>query len=102
MTAPPPAAPGLLISTEPLSTVYDVALLDLDGVVYLGGTAIPSAAPALKKAVSAGQRLAFVTNNAYRTPAAIAPSSGLPRPTWAEPATSHVRIRSVSGCRAGA
>ena len=75
MTAPPPAPPappGLLSSTEPLSTVYDVALLDLDGVVYLGGTAIPSAAAALKKAVAAGQRLAFVTNNAYRTPAAIA------------------------------
>ena len=46
MTAPRPAPPGLLSSPEPLSTVYDVALLDLDGVVYLGGTAIASAAPA--------------------------------------------------------
>ena len=25
-------------SAEPLYTAYDVALLDLDGVVYLGGT----------------------------------------------------------------
>jgi glycerol-1-phosphatase len=59
-------------SQEPLDTAYDVALLDLDGVVYLGGTAIPGAAEALRKAVAAGMRLAYVTNNAFRTPAAIA------------------------------
>jgi HAD superfamily hydrolase (TIGR01450 family) len=57
---------------EPLDTAYDVALLDLDGVVYLGGTAIPGAAEALRKAGAAGMRLAYVTNNAFRTPAAIA------------------------------
>jgi HAD superfamily hydrolase (TIGR01450 family) len=59
-------------SQEPLDTAYDVALLDLDGVVYLGGTAIPGAAEALRKAAAAGMRLAYVTNNAFRTPAAIA------------------------------
>jgi glycerol-1-phosphatase len=59
-------------SADPLDTVYDVALLDLDGVVYLGGSAIPGAAEALRKADAAGMRLAYVTNNAYRTPAAIA------------------------------
>ncbi|MGH3151187.1 MAG: HAD-IIA family hydrolase [Streptosporangiaceae bacterium] len=59
-------------STEPLDSVYDVALLDLDGVVYLGGSAIPGAAEALRKAGAAGMRLAYVTNNASRTPAAIA------------------------------
>jgi HAD superfamily hydrolase (TIGR01450 family) len=59
-------------STEPLHAAYDVALLDLDGVVYLGGTAIPGAAEALRKADAAGMRLAYVTNNAFRTPAAIA------------------------------
>jgi HAD superfamily hydrolase (TIGR01450 family) len=57
---------------DPLDTAYDVALLDLDGVVYLGGTAIPGAAQALRKAQAAGMRLAYVTNNAFRTPAAIA------------------------------
>lgn len=57
---------------EPLSSHYDVALLDLDGVVYLGGSAIPGAAGALDKAVAGGMRLAFVTNNAFRTPSAIA------------------------------
>ena len=57
---------------EALDTAYDVALLDLDGVVYLGGAAIPGAAEALRKADAAGMRLAYVTNNAFRTPAAIA------------------------------
>ena len=57
---------------EPLDTAYDVALLDLDGTVYLGGAAIPGAAQALRKAGEAGMRLAYVTNNASRTPAAIA------------------------------
>jgi glycerol 3-phosphatase-2 len=57
---------------DPLDTAYDVALLDLDGVVYLGGTAIPGAAESLRKAHAAGMRLAYVTNNAFRTPAAIA------------------------------
>jgi glycerol 3-phosphatase-2 len=59
-------------SAEPLDTAYDVALLDLDGTVYLGGAAIPGAAEALRKAGAAGLRLAYVTNNAFRTPAAIA------------------------------
>src|SRR6201985_260483 len=58
-------------SQEPLDTAYDVALLDLDGVVYLGGAAIPGAAEALRKADAAGMRLAYVTNHALRTPAAL-------------------------------
>jgi glycerol 3-phosphatase-2 len=57
---------------DPLDTAYDTALLDLDGVVYIGGSAIPGAADALRKADAAGMRLAYVTNNAFRTPAAIA------------------------------
>jgi HAD superfamily hydrolase (TIGR01450 family) len=64
--------PGLRGCAEPLSSHYDVGLLDLDGVVYLGGVAIPGAAEALRKAAAAGMRFAFVTNNAYRTPATIA------------------------------
>ncbi|HEX8005884.1 MAG TPA: HAD-IIA family hydrolase [Trebonia sp.] len=51
---------------------YDVALLDLDGVVYIGGVAIPGAPEALQKAKANGMRLAYVTNNASRTPAAVA------------------------------
>jgi glycerol-1-phosphatase len=60
------------VGTAPLHEKYDVALLDLDGVVYLGGKAIPSAPPALQRAREAGMHLAYVTNNASRTPAAVA------------------------------
>ena len=55
-----------------LSGRYDTALLDLDGVVYVGGAAIPGAPAALRQAHEEGMRLAFVTNNASRTPAAVA------------------------------
>lgn len=62
----------LLTSQEPLHSVYDAALLDLDGVVYLGPNAVPAAPEAVAKARAQGMRVAFVTNNASRTPAAIA------------------------------
>src|SRR5215468_3088104 len=55
-----------------LGAAYDVALLDLDGVVYIGGTPIPGAPEALRKAEQSGMRLGYVTNNASRTPAAVA------------------------------
>ena len=57
---------------RPLSQVYDVALLDLDGVVYVGPDAVPGAPEALAGARSAGMRLAFVTNNAARPPSVVA------------------------------
>jgi HAD superfamily hydrolase (TIGR01450 family) len=49
-----------------LATAYDLAMLDLDGVVYIGGEAVPGAAGHLADARQAGLRLAFVTNNASR------------------------------------
>jgi HAD superfamily hydrolase (TIGR01450 family) len=55
-----------------LAEAYDVLLFDLDGVVYIGGTAIHGAPAALKQAKRAGAHVAYVTNNASRTPAAIA------------------------------
>ncbi|MEO3870664.1 HAD-IIA family hydrolase [Nonomuraea sp. B12E4] len=51
---------------------YDTLLLDLDGVVYLGSRAVPGAPAALEAAQRRGVRLAYVTNNSSRTPAAIA------------------------------
>lgn len=51
---------------------YDTLLLDLDGVVYLGKQAVPNAPQALRQAHERGVRLAYVTNNASRTPAATA------------------------------
>src|ERR1700727_2800293 len=55
-----------------LAEAYDVLLFDLDGVVYIGGTAIPGAPEALRNASKAGAHVAYVTNNASRTPAAVA------------------------------
>ena len=62
----------LLSSDQPLSRVYDVAMLDLDGVVYIGSEAVPGAAQYLAEARNAGMRCAFITNNAARPPGAVA------------------------------
>ncbi|MCG7527216.1 HAD-IIA family hydrolase [Streptomyces sp. OfavH-34-F] len=59
-------------SGTPLNEAYDTALLDLDGVVYAGGAAIDHAVAALGTARDGGMHLAYVTNNALRTPAAVA------------------------------
>lgn len=60
-------------SDQPLASVHDVALLDLDGVVYVGHGAVPWAAESLDEALALhGMRSAFVTNNAARPPAAVA------------------------------
>jgi len=56
----------------PLNRLYDTALLDLDGVVYAGHKAIDHAVDALGAARASGMRLAYVTNNASRTPQAVA------------------------------
>jgi len=57
---------------RPLREAYDTALLDLDGVVYAGPEAVPHAVESLTAAHDAGMRLAYVTNNASRTPDAVA------------------------------
>jgi glycerol-1-phosphatase len=54
-----------------LAKHYDVALLDLDGVVYVGEQAVPDAPAALAECRQQGMRLAFVTNNASRTPTQV-------------------------------
>lgn len=59
-------------SARALSEAYDTALLDLDGVVYAGGEAIAHAVASLGTAREGGMHLAYVTNNALRTPDAVA------------------------------
>ncbi|WP_432008098.1 HAD-IIA family hydrolase [Streptomyces parvus] len=59
-------------SATALSEAYDTALLDLDGVVYAGGEAIVHAVDSLAAARAGGMHLAYVTNNALRTPDAVA------------------------------
>jgi glycerol-1-phosphatase len=63
---------GLLSSAQPLTARYDCALLDLDGVVYVSDAAVPGAPAVLAEARARGQTLAFVTNNAFRTPSDVA------------------------------
>lgn len=59
----------MLKSTEvPLTQAYDLAMLDLDGVVYVGSAAVPTAPAAIERVRDAGMRVAFITNNASRTP----------------------------------
>jgi HAD superfamily hydrolase (TIGR01450 family) len=59
-------------SAEALDRAYDTALLDLDGVVYAGGDAIAHAVESLEAARGHGMQLAYVTNNAARTPRTVA------------------------------
>jgi HAD superfamily hydrolase (TIGR01450 family) len=59
-------------SAEPLAGLFDTALLDLDGVVYVGPDAVAGVPEALERARDLGMRTAFVTNNASRTPDAVA------------------------------
>ncbi len=73
MTVQHPAVPLLAAgAAEPPTRTHDVALLDLDGVVYVGPEAVPGAPEALQAARDAGMRLGFVTNNAARTPEEVA------------------------------
>jgi len=69
VTTARPVAKG---SSQPPCEVYDVALLDLDGVVYVGPDAVPGVPEALAAVRRAGMRLGFVTNNAARTPEDVA------------------------------
>ncbi len=59
-------------SETPLWQAYDVAVLDLDGVVYVGHDAVPGAPHHLARAREAGMHLAYVTNNASRPPGDVA------------------------------
>ena len=73
MTSPQPRPARPLQSTQlALDQLFDVALLDLDGVVYRGQDPVSHAADALARARRAGMRLSFVTNNALRPPDEVA------------------------------
>jgi HAD superfamily hydrolase (TIGR01450 family) len=62
----------VLPASPPPAAVYDVALLDLDGVVYVGPHAVPGAAEAIERAAALGLRSVYVTNNASRPPGVVA------------------------------
>lgn len=72
-------------SSVPLCQAHDLALLDLDGVVYISGHAVEGAPEAIAAARDAGLRVAFVTNNASRPPEAVAENLvHLGVPAWTE------------------
>jgi glycerol 3-phosphatase-2 len=59
-------------SARPPADLFDTALLDLDGVVYVGPHAVDGVPQTLVEVRRRGMRTAFVTNNAARTPEAVA------------------------------
>jgi glycerol-1-phosphatase len=57
---------------ESLATSYDLVMFDLDGVVYVDGHAVDHAAESIARARAVGTHIAFITNNASRTPEQVA------------------------------
>lgn len=63
---------GPLGSQEPLVGRHDAVFLDLDGVLYVGPRAVPGAASVMEELRRRSVPVAFLTNNASRTPDAVA------------------------------
>jgi glycerol 3-phosphatase-2 len=55
-----------------LSEAYDLVMFDLDGVVYVDGRAVPRAPEGIAHVRETGSHVAFITNNASRTPDEVA------------------------------
>lgn len=55
-----------------LAELFDLALVDLDGVVYVGPDAVAGSVDAIAQSNSLGLRTAFVTNNAGRPASQVA------------------------------
>ena len=76
---------GLLSADRPLAELFDLALVDLDGVAYRGHERVPWASESLVEARRRGMHTVFVTNNASRSPQVVADQlSELGIPTPAE------------------
>ena len=59
-------------SRSPVLESHDLVMFDLDGVVYVGGNAIDGVAERIERVRESGKHVAFVTNNASRTPDQVA------------------------------
>jgi len=64
--APTPDRPQRLVDA------YDLVILDLDGVVYVGEQLVPAADEAIARLRREGVRVVFATNNASRSPGEVA------------------------------
>jgi HAD superfamily hydrolase (TIGR01450 family) len=70
--ATPADEPGTTGPTGRLVDAYDLVILDLDGVVYLGDQPVPGATAAVARLRREGPPVVFVTNNASRSPGEVA------------------------------
>jgi HAD superfamily hydrolase (TIGR01450 family) len=59
-------------SSTPIVEAHDLVMFDLDGVVYVSGQGIEGVAGHIDRLRAAGRHVAFVTNNASRTPEQVA------------------------------
>jgi HAD superfamily hydrolase (TIGR01450 family) len=60
-------------SSDVLASVYDAALFDLDGVIYIGPQAVPGVVPVVNEmAQKFGMTMTYVTNNASRSAESVA------------------------------
>ena len=59
-------------STSPIVEAHDLVMFDLDGVVYVGDEAIDGVPERIDRIRETGTHVAFVTNNASRTPDKVA------------------------------
>ena len=59
-------------SDQPLAADRDLAMVDLDGVMYRGARAVPHAVESIAGARAQGLRTAYLTNNASRSAADVA------------------------------
>ena len=59
-------------STTPVVEAHDLVMFDLDGVVYVGDSAIDGVGNRIDRVRTTGGHVAFVTNNAARTPDQVA------------------------------
>ncbi len=97
----------LRAAAAPLVHVHDAAMLDLDGVVYVGPHAVPGAAAAIASARALGMTIAYVTNNAAREPGVVAehltslgvPAAALDVVTSSQAAAAMLRERFGAGAR---
>ncbi|MCE0766797.1 HAD-IIA family hydrolase [Pseudonocardia kujensis] len=58
--------------SDDLLSRFDVLLVDLDGTLYAGPSAVPGAVEAIASAQDRGVRTSYVTNNASRRPSEVA------------------------------
>jgi glycerol 3-phosphatase-2 len=87
---------------RPLAEAYQLALLDLDGVVYRGKNPVEYAADSIRAAEAAGMTIEYTTNNSSRFQHVVADQLkgfGLDVEPWQVITSSVVAARMVAKAR---